>query len=415
MQKHEYLPGEQSYFGMNIHSGRTAYGWKSSLVKQCYNIGAMTIRDDQQWSSTESKTEKGKYSYSYPCADLIDYYNMDYIIATGFNHPLYDDNSTPYTDEGREGFANYSKALYDLYPSRAGKLTNMEVFNEWWGPQFGDRPDKGTVPGNADSLPETYVPLAKKVYEVVKKAYPDAVLFGEFGEDDWNRAIVEEGMLNYMDKAAIHSYSASDMGVYPETGHAAKKVTDLKKIFDENGVDFDIWVTETGMNTAQNGSYNATEREQAIYTPRLHFELLEAGAKKILWYDLLNDGTDLTGANAHEDNFGLLNAKNSYKGIYTPKPAYVSYGVMTRVLDGLTYAGKQNSGELYCYTFASDNKKVSAVYALSSGKATVKTSEPVTVTSLMGEEKTYTPSNGSFTLDLSDSVQYIEGDVEIVF
>lgn len=410
MKQHEYLPAEQSYFGMNIHSGRTANGWKPSLVKQCYNIGAMTIRDDHEWAATESKTEKGKYDYNFPCADLIYNYKMDYIIGTGFSHPLYDNGATPYTDEGRLGFANYSKALYDLYPARAGKLTNMEVFNEWFGPQFGDRGD-----GPADSLPETYVPLAKKVYEVVKGDYPDSVLFGEFGSDEWNRGIVESGILNYMDRAAIHSYGPSDMGVYPETGHAAKKVNDLKKIFEEQNVDFDIWVTETGMNTAQNGYYNVTQREQAVYTPRLHFELLEMGVKKIIWYDLLNDGTSLNSGLAHEDNYGLLNAKGSYFGDYTPKPAYVSYGVMTRVLDGLIYAGKQQSGDLYCYTFAGDSKKVSAMYAISSGKATVRTAVPVTVISLMGEEKVYTPSNGSFTLDLSDSVQYIEGDVEVIF
>lgn len=416
MEEHDYLPGEQSYFGMNIHSGRTAYGWKANLVTQAYNIGAMTIRDDQEWAATESKTEAGVYNYSFPCAEYIDHYDMDYIISTGFNHPLYDDNSTPYTDDGRTGFANYSKALYDLYPTTYGKLTNMEVFNEWWGPQFGDRPDKGTVDGNADSLPSTYVPLAKKVYEVVKNAYPNSVLFGEFGSEEWNEAIVECGILDYMDKAAIHSYGPSDDGAYPETGHAAEKVTNLKELLTANGKgDVDIWVTETGMNTAQNGHYNTTIEEQALYTPRLHFELLEAGAKKILWYDLLNDGTDVSTGVAHEDNFGLLNAKDSYYGIYTPKPAYVSYGVMTRALDGKTYVEKQQSGNGYCYIFASSTEKTSAVYALADRQVTVKATAPVTVTSLMGIKTVYTPISGEFKLDIGEAVQYIDGDVEVVF
>lgn len=415
LEEHEYLPAEQSPFGMNIHSGRTAAGWTYALIKECYNIGAMIIRDDQEWAATESKTEKGKYSYSFPCADMIYNRNMDYIISTGFNHPLYDNNSTPYTDSGREGFANYSKALYDLYPSYTGGLKNMEVFNEWWGPQFGDRPDKGTVPGNADSLPETYVPLAKKVYETVKAEYPESVLFGEFGSEEWNRSIAELGILDYMDKAAIHIYPQCE-SMRPEESGMIEKYESLKNLLKEKSdKNFEIWVTETGMNTAENGYYNATEKEQAMYTPRLYFMFLASGVKKIFLYDLLDDGTTKTGALSHEDNFGLLRAKGSSFGTYTPKPAYVSYGVMTRMLDGKAFEEKLQSGDAYCYVFSGSTQKTSAVYSLTERKITIKASSNVTVTDLMGKKKTYTPAGGSFALDIGESVQYIDGDVEVIF
>lgn len=408
LEDHEFESAENSPFGMNMHIGITKAGWSYALVQECYAIGAMTIRDGHEWAHTESQTEAGKYSASYPAAYLINNYNMDYIESTGFNHPLYDDNSSPYTDDGREGFANFSKALYDLYPSQYGTLKNMEMFNEWFGKQFGDRPDKGTVEGNADSRPDYYVELVKKIYETInKEEYPDAVLFGEFGGKEWNEEIVKYGITDYMDAAAIHLYPHGE----PEASDYVQRYKELKKLI---GDDVKIWVTETGMNTAKNGYKNVTEEEQAMYLPRTHFGFLAEGVEKILWYDLLNDGTDLTGNIAHEDNFGLLHAKNSPFGIYAPKPAYVAYGVMTRMLDGKKFVSVDNAGDEYCYVFSDDKNKVSAVYSRTSGEVTVNTKSSVTVTDLMGTKKVYTPENGSVKLPIDGSVQYIEGDVTII-
>lgn len=408
LKKHEYLPAENSYFGMNFHSARTFYGWNASLISECYKIGAMSIRDDYDWASTEY--EKDKYSYGFPCSSLINHYNMDYIIVTGFNHPKYDNGSTPYTDSGRLGFANYSKALFDLYPKQYGKLTNMEIFNEWFGPQFGDLPDMGTVPGNADCDPKKYVLLADKTYDVVKSAYTDSKLFAGLGVDGtWNQELINAGIKNCMDAGAIHLYPDCHHQP-PETSEFIKKFNKVKEEFEG----FDIWITETGMNTADNGLFNMTEEEQAIYLPRTHLLLLAAGAKKIFWYELLDEGTDYVGQNAHEDNYGMMHALNSDFGAYTPKPSFVSYGVMTRIIDGLSYSGMRQNGNKFCYSFSNETDEILAVYSMEPDIITVKADSPVMVTDLMGKEKIYKPQNGTVQLNIDESVQYISGADDII-
>lgn len=404
----EFLSGKESVFGMNIHSERNTLGWMAALVEECKKIGSMSIRDDREWSATEQ--EKGVYNYSYPCADYIYKNNMDYIISTGYNNQYYDNGATPYSEEGWTGFANYSKALYDLYPKNLGSLTNMEVYNEWFAP---DRLGNDGFDGPADSLPETYVPLAKKTYETVKAAYPDSVLFGELCYDyDWTRRAINAGLTDCMDAAALHAYSDA---VNPEESSEinADHINKYKKMLkDKSGKDFDIWITETGANTALNGYRNFTEREQAEAVPRVHLILLEAGVKKIFWYCLIDESTELVLGAAHEYNWGLLRAKESSYGAYTPKPSYVSYGVMTKMLDGKSFAGKEMSGDAYCYTFSDGTKNMYVLYALTPQTVTIQTTDELKITDIMGKETIHKPINGQVTLNIDTSVQYIEGNVQ---
>ena len=412
-KSHEFTDGKNSPFGMNVHSQRSTQGWMPALLEECKKIGSMSIRDDREWSATEQ--EKGVYNYSYPCADYIYKNNMDYIIVTGFNNQFYDNGATPYTEEVWTGFANFSKALYDLYPQNLGGLTNMEAFNEWFVAGFGDKKGNDGFDGPADALPETYVPLAKKTYDTVKAAYPDAVIFGQLCYDlNWTKRAVDAGLADCMDKAALHVYSATSV---PEKS-SLLQVSHIQKYRDmlkeKSGKDFEIWVTETGGNTAKNGISNFTEKEQAEAVPRIHCMLLEAGVTKVFWYDLLDDGLDMTGPNANEDNFGLLRANGSKFGAYTPKPSYVSYGVMARMLDGKSFTGKDKSGDAYCYEFSDENSSVKLVYSLSPRTVTVKTESEIIVTDLMGKETAYTPVNGEIRLDIDGGVQYLDGNLEII-
>ena len=405
----EFLSGKESVFGMNIHSQRGFLGWSPALVEECRNIGSMNIRDDIEWSGTEQ--EKGVYNCTYQCADYIYKNNMEYVVSTGFNNKFYDNGATPYTDEGWTGFANFSKALYDLYPKNLGGLTNMEVYNEWFAPE---RLGNDGFDGDADSLPETYIPLLKKTYETVKAAYPDSVLFGQLCYDDeWVQRSIDAGVDEYMDALSLHVYPNNEFTANGKPEIDVDPIKKYKKMLKEkSGKDFDIWITETGANTALNGYVNFTEREQAEAVPRVHMALLEAGVQKIFWYCLIDESTELVLGAAHEYNWGLLRAKESRYGAYTPKPSYVSYGVMTKMLDGKDFVGKEMLGDAYCYTFSDGTNNMYALYSFAPQTVTIQTADELKITDIMGKETIHKPKNGQVTLNIDTSVQYIEGNVQ---
>jgi len=195
LEECDYSRIEDSPYGMNLHCARGTTGWSYDLIDEASYIGVKNLRDGTEWAVTE----KQKGVYNDECyrtlLEYCDKYNMELLTVTGFTNKFYDNGATPYTPEGRQGYANYSKALHDM----CGTELKQEMYNEWWGKQFGDRGD-----GPADSLPETYVPLVENIYKTVKEAYPDAILLGEFGGEAWNQSLLDLGIAPYMDAAAYH-------------------------------------------------------------------------------------------------------------------------------------------------------------------------------------------------------------------
>ncbi len=412
LEEHSFEPAANSYFGMNMHMYRGSTGdkngWGYNLIKNANSIGAMTIRDGREW--TDAENPKGTYNFKYAqFMDMITERNMDLIMVTGFTNENYDAGLPPYTSEGRQGFANYSKAAFDQY---SGFLKYQEMFNEWW--KYSDDGLNG-VKGTYDE----YLEIAKKVYETVdKEKYPDAVLFGEFGRDTegWNKPLCEAGIINYMDAAAIHrygvSYGAENPIHLPESESVTKEFKELRTLMDENGgADKPIWVTETGYNTSIN-KYGVTEYEQAVYLPRLLLSFISEGAEKVFWYDLLDDGyvQSTQGAN-HEYHFGLLRSKLNDMGAFSPKPAYVAYGVLTRAIDGKIFRSREIQDEnIYRYIFSDGENETSALCAVSNTEVTLYSNETLKVTDIMGKTKEVNPENGKVTFVLTGEMIYIDGE-----
>ena len=415
MEKYEFAKASDSYFGMNMHMYRGSTGdkngWGYNLIKNAYSIGAMTVRDGREW--TDAENPKDTYSFKYgQFMNMITDRNMDYIMVTGFTNENYDGGLPPYTAEGIQGFANYSKAAFDNY---SGFLKYQEMFNEWW--KYSDD-GLSEVKGTYDE----YLEVAKSVYETIDKGnYPDAVLFGEFGRDTegWNKPLIEAGIIDYMDAAAIHRYGVSygtDNPVHiPESSEVSAEMKELRSLMDENGgADKPIWVTETGYNTSIN-KYGVTEIEQAKYLPRLLLNFIAEGAEKVFWYDLLDDGyvQSTAGAN-HEYHFGLLRSKQNEMGAYSPKPAYVAYGVLTRALDGKTFSEREIiNNNIYRYKFSDGTQETSALCAVSNTEVTLYTTDTLKVTDIMGKTKELTPENGKVTFVLTGEMIYIDGEFSL--
>lgn len=398
---------EASPFGVNTH------GWGTEATELISRAGIKHVRGNSEWGSVEK--QQGVYSIPVSAEhethmNALRDLSLDQIWLFAYTNPLYDNNSTPYTDEGRQGFANYSKAVVDGYngydsssPDYELFLKNVEVYNEF-NIAFGDR---GTGP--ADSRPDYYFPLLKKTYETVKAAHPEVQIAGMSTAGaplSWLESVMKLGGLDYMDAMSIHPY------VYPKDPELLipifRNVNQLVRQYN-NGQTMPLWLSELGWPT-HNAVSGVNEKVSADNLVRSMVLSLANGVEKIYWYDLINDGNDKS---YNEHNFGLVRNKADSLGAYTPKPSYTAYAVLTRQLADAVYR-EDLSGEdaFYHYLFKKGNEDIRVVWAVQPTPVAIRTQEPVTIVDFMGNEKTYTPVQGSIHLTLNGEAVYIHGNIE---
>ncbi|TXK77178.1 DNRLRE domain-containing protein [Paenibacillus sp. N3.4] len=391
---------ENSPFGMATHLHRIPPADAANMITMMKYAGIDMVRDGREWNSIEK--QKGSYTFSPSPDDYMAKLNddhFDFTFVSGFNNPFYDNNSTPYTDEGREGFANYVKAYADHYD---GQLDAVEVFNEFNG-SFGDRGN-----GPADSKPENYFPLLKKTYETVKAAHPDTPVVGMVMAIDlnWMEKVFQLGGMQYLDVISVHPY------VYPgEPERLESQINGLKDLIRtyNNGQLKPIWISETGWPT-QLDSRGVDEQKQANYLIRGYVVSIANGIDKIMWYDFMNDGVQL---NYNEDNFGIIRNTNDKLGAYTPKPAYAAYATMSRALGGAQFVSKDSTDtDIRSYVFDKDGEQIRALWAVgSSVPAVIHTVNSIQITDMMGNTDTYVPHNGNVYVTLNDEPYFIKGDI----
>ncbi|WP_171641976.1 OmpL47-type beta-barrel domain-containing protein [Paenibacillus phytorum] len=386
-----------SPFGVSTHLARTSTGWTPELSTLLKRAGSKNFRDEITWVDVEN--EKGKYQKP-PGRDAFmrktQQDGLKPFITFDFTNPFYDQDSTPYSDEGRQGFANYGKALLDLY---GNQMEWVEVYNEFNG-GFGDRGN-----GPADSRPDYYFKLLKKTYETVKAARPDVTVVGMASNVDikWMEEVFKLGGLQYMDVVSIHPYNRTSDGMLQDI-LAAKS---LIRTYNQ-GQDKPIWITEIGWKT-NIGATGVVEKTQADYLVRAYVQALSAGVEKIFWYDLMNDGMQ---ADYGEDNFGLIRHQEDPKGQFTPKPAYAAYGAMTRELLGATFVEQEAVGTgITSYRFDKNGQKLRVVWANTPVQAAIQTDSPIKVTDIMGNTETFTPLNGKVYMTLTAEPIYIQSEI----
>jgi hypothetical protein len=404
---------EDSPFGVNTHFTWTSKGWSSSLTELIARAGIKQVREGSEWGSVE----KQKGVYTVPTSPVAAEYmdglrnqSLDQLWVAAFTNPFYDENSTPYTDEGREGFANHAKAVLDAYngadPSAPGYnhfLKQVEVYNEF-NIGFGDR---GTGP--ADSKPEYYFPLLKKTYETVKAAHPDTIITGMSTAGvplSWLESVMQLGGLNYMDTLSIHPY------VYPKDPEmmvkSFKDVNDLVRRYN-GGKSMPIWLSEIGWPT-HNTLSGVSEKKAADNLVRGYVLSLANGVEKIYWYDLMNDGTNKS---LNEDNFGLIRNKADQLGAYTPKPVYTAYAVMIRQLSEAVFdADLSETGSYYQYLFKQGSADIRVAWSVQPTPVVIRTQEPLRIVDFMGNETVYTPVQGKIHFTLNGEPIYIHGSIE---
>ncbi|CAK4854441.1 unnamed protein product [Aphanomyces euteiches] len=381
-------------FGAATHFGQV---WNPEMIPLLEQAGLKNIRDEMYWGVLE----KAKNVYTYPAAYEL-YYNelksrgIDPFIVLSYTNSLFDKGSTPYTDEGRQGFANYANAMLNHY----SKVKWVEVYNEF-NIGYGNQGN-----GPANSKPEYYYKLLKKTYQTVKAIHPDKLVVGPVTSGipmKWLEELFRLGGLQYMDVVSVHPYSYP---APPETlEQDLAKLQELIKKYN-NGKTKPIWISEIGWPTGE-GSRMIEENVQADYVVISNVQALAAGVQKLIWYDFMNDGTD---PNNVEHNFGIIRNVNDSMGKYAPKPAYVAYGTMARQIADKPFLKKETVIDgINSYVFGSNSKAIRVIWTKSDKpkQVKIKTDTPLTVTDIMGEQKILNPAqDGNVSLTVSKDPIY---------
>nr|WP_152393444.1 DNRLRE domain-containing protein [Paenibacillus guangzhouensis] len=393
---------EHAPFGVSTHLHRFPQSMTPDIVKLMKDAGIRMVRGGYEWTGIER--QQGIYTFtSQPdyYMNMLDADDFDFLYVSGYTNPNYDNNSTPYTDAGRTGFANYMKAYVDHYQSQ---MDAVEVYNEFYG-SFGDRGN-----GPADSKPEYYVPLLKKTYETIKPAYPELPVLGTstVGNLKWVEDVLKLGGMSYMDGFSIHPY------LYPGAPEGYEiQIADLKSLIRKynNGNLKPIWINETGWPTELDAR-GVDEKTQANYLLRAYVVAIANGVEKVVWYDLINDGIQ----NINEDNFGLLRNPNDPLGSLTPKPAYTTFATMTKMLNNAQFVARDaTESDIRSYRFDKNGEDVRAVWSTGGSiPVVIRTISPIQITDMMGNTHTYTPYNGNVFVTLSNEPYYVTGEVTAI-
>ena len=380
----------------------------ADAVPLLHRGGFKTHRDKLTWKRTEPVRgacvfPNAHRRYMAACAS----HDVSSLIILN-NNRHYDGGNTPHTDDGLNGFANYTRQIVRRY---GAQLRAVEVWNEFNG-TFSKGP--------AARRPEGYFRLLERTYRAVKAERPDLTVVAPaavtlpFG---WLERLFSLGALRFLDAVSVHPY------IYPRQPDTRKNSLDallrrlqtlIKKY--NGGTPKPVYLSELGWPTHR-GLTGVSGLEQARYAVRSLVLSLSVGVDKVYWYTLLNTGTNPL---KREHNFGLLRHPDDPLGAYTPKPAYVALAVLARQLTGATFVRREVTPKpAHSVLFEQAGEPLRVVWAPKRGGQDVRANldlraeRPLTATDMMGKTVSLEPRGGRVRVAVSGSPLYIQGQASL--
>jgi GH35 family endo-1,4-beta-xylanase len=319
----------ESPFGMGIYLGRYQGADMDRVAETARDAGVKWSREGFSWSRIEPS--KGRFQW--------DYY--DRLVATAKRNGIsiyallsgWAGWTKSYTEEGVDDYVAYARQLVRRYKN---DIHHWEIWNEpniffWDGPK------------------ELYATMLVKSYAAIKEEDPTAQVLGMSTSGiDYNFIARMMARGGPYDALTIHPYRrVLDDQVF---------INELKVVSQLAGGK-PVWITEMGWsvhtphNTLNQDFTPNSLRIQAEMIARTYLCTLVSGVHpNTSWYDFRNDGEDPI---YFEHNMGIM-----YRD-YRPKPAFVAFATMTRVLKDLRLAGKVEAGAgVFAYRFEGPRKVI---------------------------------------------------------
>lgn len=250
------------------------------------------------------------------------------------------------------------------------------------------------------------VKIAEVTYKAVKKIQPDAKVLGPcpFGFTfDFIENFFKNGGTNWIDDVVLHTYTP-----IPADDYFLPGILKLKELMAQYGLgDRSIYITEMGYSTPA-----VSERDMASNLVRVYVYGLSEDVKLVIWHMLqaLDDKGDPGYA---------LKLKNGM-----PRPPYVAYAVMTRVLEFAEYQGVAPglTGGQRGFDFVKRGYAIRVVWdkSVKRGETTrysmrVEKGQGVHAIDLMGSERTLVPdADGLYSVEVGiDPIYLLSTDDKI--
>ncbi len=366
-------PAQNSPFGVMTHFAK---GWPTDIIPLIGKAGIHRIRDEQPWR----KIEKSRGSYIFPAAfvsymDALKAHHIDPLLVLAFSNPLYDNDRTPFSDEGRLAFAAYAAAVANRY--RDG-VSALEIWNEYNG-SFCNGPCKA-------DRPAYYAQMLKPTYESLKAAEPSLTVAGAAAVPipiDYFRGLFKAGALDNLDAVVIHPYRKVPEGV-------EDKIAQLRALMRKYGKEKPIWATEYG----DLADMQKSRDDVARYLVRMTALLLSANVERVYWY-LLKDYREF-------DGLGLVRSENDPMGRYAANPAYVAYATLIHELDGTRFVRREaSSPKARIYLFSNGRDYIRVAWSTDGPmQVRLKLEGPAQEVNMMGDSHALpAAAAGGITLD----------------
>jgi len=294
--------------GVNIHFTDE----KPGELKLLADAGFKIVRMDFDWARIE--TERGKYDFSAydRLVQSLDEHGLRALFILDYANPLYDDNRSPDTDEGRLAFARWAAASAAHFK---GRRILWEMYNEpnispFWRPK-----------PNTDD----YIKLAREVGRAIKRAAPDEIYIGPAcsGVDlPFLEACFKADLLEYWDAVSVHPYRQSIPETVDDDYRALRR---LIARYSPGRKTPPILSGEWGYSSVWSG---VDEDRQAKLLARQWLTNLSNDVPLSIWYDWRDDGPD---EKEPEHHFGTVSLDGK------PKPAYRAAAALAGALGGFTF------------------------------------------------------------------------------
>jgi len=263
--------------------------------------------------------------------------------------------------------------------AKEGGFTHYEVWNEpvpyayWMGPM------------------ESVVKLHEVTYKAIKKVQPDAVVLGPCPYSfvwDFIEKYFELGGAKWIDDVVIHAYGGN-----PDIDFSAN-LRRLKSIMKKFGIgDRDIYITELGYRTPV-----VTERQQAQFMVRAYMYAWSEGVRLLTWHMLW----DYSG----KGDPGMAILRHDH----TPRPSYVAYATMTRVLERAKYLGTVEgmSETQRGFRFEKRGRIIRVLWdTRGASRLTLEVNSPAELINLVGGSSMLKPGEGKLIVPLSLDPVYV--------
>jgi hypothetical protein len=367
----------ESPLGMGVYLCRYSGPDQEQVARMARDAGVKWSREDFSWQRIEPQPGEFHWDYYDKLLDTARRNGITVYAIVGY----WTSWSKNYTSEGVDQYVAFLRQLVRRYQDR---IKQWEIWNEpniffWQGPKA------------------LYAEMLKKSYKAIKETDPAAQVLGLSTAGIDFKFIDEMLRLGApFDVLTIHPYRKQ----FDDRAF----IDDLKRVSEQvklpEGLPRPVWLTEMGWAThvphhaLRQDFEPVTQRAQAELLARVYLCSIVSGVEpRTFWYDFRDDGSDPF---YFEHTLGTLRQDGR------PKPAYLAYATLTRVLEGMKFAGAVDaSAGNFAFHFRSDHEGGGEVIAVWNPKTDATTElkllgPRVQVINAMGEliERTTLPLAG---------------------